>query len=298
MSPGRYYGIDIGGTTIKLGLFQGSTLQEKWEFPTDVSEGGRNILPDIVASLPGPADGAAIGVPGAVLPDGTGNRCVNLGWGVCRPSDSFTALTGIPCRVCNDANAAALGEQWQGSGAGLQDILLVTLGTGVGAGIVEDGELRYGAHGSAGELGHICVDPQETMPCSCGRYGCLEQYCSASGIVRMAKRAGLSIQTPKELFAMVAVSEETACTVADDVCSILGRGIAAACDLLDPEAVILGGGISQAGEALRSRVERAFQRHIFHACQDTKILLASLGNDAGLYGTARLAMEAGGTPGA
>lgn len=287
---GKYYGIDIGGTTVKLGLFSDETLLGKWELPTDTSDGGRNILSDIVRSLPGGADGACIGVPGAVLADGTVNRCVNLGWGVCRPGDEFTAMTGIPCRMANDANAAAVGEQWQGGGRGFRSVLLITLGTGVGAGIVQDGALLSGAHGSAGEIGHICVEPAETEPCACGLRGCLEQYAGATGISRLAERAGLGSITSKEVFDRAAGEDAAALAVAERACDILGRGIAAACAVLDPEAVVLGGGVSRAGEFLRVRVEAAFEKYAFHACRDVKIRLAELGSDAGIYGNARLAM--------
>jgi glucokinase len=184
-----------------------------------------------------------------------------------------------------------MGEQWQGGGAGFDTVALVTLGTGVGAGIVTHGQLLAGAHGSAGEIGHICVEPQETIPCSCGNYGCLEQYCSAPGLVRQAQQAGLGDISPKELFLLAQAGNQTARTVTDRACDILGRGIAALCSLLDPDVVVLGGGISLAGEFLRVSVERSFQKYVFHASQDTQIRLAVLGNDAGIYGAARLAME-------
>jgi glucokinase len=288
---GNYYGIDIGGTTIKIGLFQDSTLRQTLELPTDTGSGGQNIIPDIARCLTQRAEGAAMGVPGAVLADGTVNRCVNLGWGLCHPGREFTALTGIPCRVCNDANAAAVGEQWQGGGAGFDSVALVTLGTGVGAGIVLHGQLLAGAHGSAGELGHICVNPRETSPCSCGNFGCLEQYCSAPGLTKLAVQAGLGSLSPKELFLRAEAGERAARAVTDQACDILGRGIAAFCSVLDPDVVVLGGGVSQAGEFLRSSVETAFQRYVFHASRDIQIRLAVLGNQAGMYGAARLAME-------
>lgn len=285
----RYYGIDVGGTTVKLGLFSDETLLEKWEIPTDTADSGRNIIPDIVRSLPGEAAGAAIGVPGAVLADGTVNRCVNLGWGICRPGDEFTALTGIPCRMCNDANAAALGEQWLGGGAGFDSILMVTLGTGVGGGLVMGGGLIAGAHGAGGEIGHIIVEPDEPEPCSCGNHGCLEHYCSATGITRLGHRAGLGERSAKDIFAMAAAGDRTALAVVDTACDYLGRGIAAACTTFDPAAVVLGGGVARAGEFLRIRVEKAFRKYAFHACRGAAITLATLGNDAGIYGTARLA---------
>ncbi len=290
MPMNKYYGIDVGGTSVKLGLFSATELLAKWEIPTDTSEGGKNILPDIARSLRDEAVGAAIGVPGAVLPDGTVNRCVNLGWPVCRPSDEFTALTGLPCRMTNDADAAALGEAWYGVGRGYHSILLVTLGTGVGGGLVQNGVLLNGGHGAAGELGHIPVEPAETETCNCGHRGCLEQYASATGIARLARLAGLGELTAKDVFERAARGDEACAAVADRACDYLGRGLAAACVTFDPEAVILGGGVAKAGETLRARVEDAFRRYAFHACRETRVLLATLGNDAGIYGCARLAM--------
>lgn len=289
----KFYGIDVGGTTVKLGLFSETELLEKWEIPTDHTNSGANIVRDIARSLRGPADGAAIGVPGAVLRDGTVNRCVNLGWGVCRPGDEFTALTGIPCRMANDANIAAMGEQWQGGGEGFASILLVTLGTGVGGGLIHHGHIITGAHGAAAEIGHICVEPTEAETCGCGNRGCLEQYCSATGISRLAKRAGLGDITAKDVFDRAAAGDADALAVADLACDYLGRGIAACCAVIDPEAVVLGGGVSKAGEFLRVRVEEAFRKYAFHACRETQIRLATLGNDAGIFGAARLAMRLG-----
>jgi len=291
MSAYNYYGIDIGGTTVKLGRFTPEGLAEKWEIPTNTAENGTHILRDIAASLPGPGVGAAMGVPGAVLPDGTVNRCINLGWDICRPGEEFETLTGIPCRVGNDANLAALGEQWLGGGRGFGNVLLVTLGTGVGAGIVQNGHLLPGCNGAAGEFGHICMNPSESEPCSCGNRGCLEQYCSATGILRLARKAGLDILEAKDVFSLAKTGNESALSVVDTACDLLGRGLAAACCVIDPEVILLGGGVSKAGEFLRLRVESAFRKYAFHACRDTQIRLATLGNDAGIYGAARLAME-------
>ena len=291
---GKYYGIDVGGTTIKLGLFSEQGLLEKWEIPTDTSDSGKNIIADIVRALPGPADAASIGVPGAVLSDGTVNRCVNLGWGVCRPGDEFTALSGIPCHMCNDADGAALGEQWLGGGAGFSNVLMITLGTGVGAGFVLNGEIVTGSHGAAGELGHICVNPTEEETCGCGNHGCLEQYCSATGIARLGKKAGLGDLTAKDIFDLAAQGDRVATDVVDTACGLLGRGIAMACTVIDPQAVVLGGGVSRAGEFLRIRVESSFRQYAFHACRETAIRLALLGNDAGIYGNARIAMKLAG----
>ena len=292
MKNDRYYGIDVGGTSVKIGLFEGTALLDKWSVPTDVSDGGKNILPDIVRSLRGPAAGAALAVPGAVLPDGTVNRCVNLGWGVCRPTDVFTSLCGIPCRVLNDANAAALAEQRLGGGKGYESIVLITLGTGVGAGVVLDGKLLAGARGTAGELGHLCLDPHDaSAACTCGRVGCLETYCSATGIVRLAAQAGVKGLSCKQIMDGAAAGDTTLEAVVDRACDALGRGIASACALIDPEAVVLGGGVAQAGEYLRRKVQDAFDRYAFHACLGTEVLLATLGSDAGIRGAALYAMD-------
>ncbi len=292
MEHKRYYGIDIGGTTVKVGLFEGEKLLDKWSVPTVTADGGRQIIPDIAASLRGPAAGAALAVPGAVLPDGTVNRCVNLGWGVCRPTDEFTALTGIPCKVLNDANAAALGEQRLGGGKGFESVLFVALGTGVGAGVVLDGKLRVGARGTAGELGHLCWDPTDTAAqCTCGHIGCLEQYCSATGIVRLAGQAGVTGMSCKQVMDAAAAGDKTLEAVVDKACDILGWGIASACAIVDPAAVVLGGGVALAGEYLRLKVQNAFEKYAFHACLGTEIHLATLGSDAGMIGTALYAME-------
>ena len=293
MENKRYYGIDVGGTSVKIGLFEGQKLLDKWSVPTDTSAGGKNIVADIVRSLPGPAAGAALAVPGAVLPDGTVNRCVNLGWGVCRPGDEFTALSSIPCRTLNDANAAALAEQRLGGGKGYASILLATLGTGVGAGIVLGGKLLTGARGTAGELGHLCLDPGDgSAACTCGHTGCLETYASATGIVRLAAKAGLTGLSCKQILDGAAAGDAALEAVADAAFDALGRGLASACALLDPEAVVLGGGVAQAGEYLRRKVQAAFDRYAFHACLGTPVLLATLGSNAGIYGAALYAAEA------
>ena len=291
MENDRYYGIDVGGTTVKIGLVEGGVLRDKWSVPTDTTDGGSNIIRDIVRSLPGPAAGAALAVPGAVLPDGTVNRCVNLGWGVCKPTEEFTALSGIPCRVLNDANAAALAEQRLGGGKGFESILFVALGTGVGAGVVLDGKVRNGARGAAGELGHLCLDPNDTAAaCTCGHYGCVEQYASATGITRLAALAGFSGMSCKQVMDAAAAGDDKLEAVVDKACDALGRGIAGACAIIDPEAVVLGGGVAQAGDYLRLKVQSAFDRYCFHACLGTEIRLATLGSDAGMLGTALYAM--------
>ena len=308
-----YFGIDLGGTSVKLGIFtvKGELLQ-KWEIPTRTANGGENILPDIAASLREAMDkngieagqvlGAGIGVPGAVQEDRYVAPCVNLnGWGG-DIAGKLSALCGFPVKVVNDANAAALGELWQGSGKGYENVVFVTLGTGVGGGIIVDGRLLRGAHGAGGEIGHVKVNPDETEPCGCGKKGCLEQYTSATGVVRTARRIlresdkpsslrGYERVSAKAVFDEAKKGDALANEVLDDFGRMLGYGLAIISGVCDPDIFVIGGGVSRAGQIILDRVEENFRKHAFPACEQTRFALASLGNDAGIYGCARLMAE-------
>lgn len=304
------FGVDVGGTTVKLGFFEETgKLLEKWEIPTRTADGGQRILPDIAEAIHGclaranlaPAQvmGVGIGVPGPVDDDGNVNRCVNLNWDVFNLHAALGALTGLRIKAGNDANVAALGEHWAGGGKGCCSSLLVTLGTGVGGGIVLNGKILGGAHGVGGEIGHIVVNRDEPRYCTCGKRGCVEQYASATGIVNMAKASlrgcsapsalrGLEAISCKDVFDCAAAGDEVAQAVLEQAYAYLGEAIADACCICDPELVILGGGVSRAGEPLLRGVEAHFRRFMFHACKDTRFALATLGNDAGIYGGFRL----------
>ena len=293
------FGIDLGGTTVKIGLFCGDSLIEKFEIPTRVENGGEAIIPDMGRAVlesmnhhgldPSQVKGIGIGVPGPVDDRGVVNCCVNLNWGVFNLHEALTAVTGLPVAGGNDANCAALGEYYCFGGKG--SAIFVTLGTGIGGGIIVDGKLLGGAHGSAGELGHITVPAEEAWACTCGKKGCIECYASATGIVRMAKvRMGRDL-TSKEIFDLAQQGDEDAVALLNRVFDLLGEAIASACCMVDPDRVILGGGVSKAGEYLRRGVEKYFEIHKFHACEGTEICLSRLGNDAGMYGAMRLAME-------
>ena len=310
----RYgFGIDLGGTTCKLGLFQvDGTLMEKWEIPTDTRENGKNVLPDIAASVEEKIRqhhisreqiiGAGIGVPGAVNNEGVVNRCINLGWGIVPVSKELSSLLSVPVYTANDANVAALGEAWKGSGNGYSSIAMITLGTGIGGGVVLDGQIINGFHGAAGELGHIVVNPEEQDACNCGNHGCIEQYASATGIVRPARKqlAESSVDSvlrkeqdlsAKSVFDAAKAGDVLAKKIAEEVCDMLGRVIGTICNVINPEAVIIGGGVSRAGEILLELVQEGFQDSVFHASRDTVIRLASLGNDAGIYGAMKLLLN-------
>lgn len=307
----RYvFGIDLGGTTVKLGLFSTEgQLLDKWEIVTRTANGGEQILPDIAASLKEKiaergitaeqVKGAGLGVPGAVLEDRFVKPCVNLnGWGG-DVADRLSGLCGIPVKVVNDANAAALGEMWQGGGRGCGNVVFVTLGTGVGGGIIVGGKLLTGVHGAGGEIGHIKTNPVESEPCGCGKYGCLEQYASATGIVREARRSLEESDTPsalrdveevtaKAVFDCAKAGDSLASEVVEFFGESLGRALAIVSCVCDPEVFVIGGGVSAAGQIILDAVKKAFVRHAFPSAEETRFELATLGNDAGICGAARL----------
>ena len=306
------FGVDIGGTTVKLGLFsvQG-VLLEKWDIPTRTQDNGSHILPDVSQAILDWLDGhkidysqvagIGIGVPGPVDSKGMVRRCVNLGWGLCDLKAQMNALLPqIPnIAVGNDANVAALGEMRQGSGQGYTHAVMFTLGTGVGGGVVLDGRIIAGTNGAGGEVGHLTVAPEETVPCSCGKCGCLEQYASATGIVRLAKTMLSQCTTPSALRNMDEFSAKTICDLAREgdemACAILNRSASylalamsqVACTV-DPQVIIVGGGMSRAGDVLLDAVRKHYVRYAFHANANTPIVMAQLGNDAGIYGCAGL----------
>ena len=308
------FGIDLGGTTVKLAYFnEEGQLLDKWEIPTNTSEGGKYILEDIAVAVKGylkekniPDEdiiGLGIGVPGPVSRHGVVNRCVNLGWGVFNVNEQLSALTGFTVRAGNDANVAALGECWKGGGQGYESIVLATLGTGVGGGIVVDGKILYGAHGAGGEIGHLVLNKDETVPCGCGKYGCVEQYCSATGIVRTARRhlnrsihpsvlRDVKDMTCKDIFDAAAADDVVANEILERVYSQLAEFLSDVCCVVDPEVVVVGGGVSKAGEPLLKGISRHMHKYLFHAIRDLKFALATLGNDAGAYGAFKLILDA------
>ena len=307
------FGVDLGGTTVKISFFdREGTLLDKWEIPTVIADDGSRILPDIAASVKGyleekqlPAEqiiGIGIGVPGPVDDDGNVNCCHNLNWGVFNIHQALGELTGLPVKAGNDANAAALGEAWKGGGAGSDNMVFATFGTGVGGGIVIDGRPINGVHGAAGEIGHLTVNCRETEPCTCGKYGCAEQYCSATGIVRMAKQHlamsdGDSLLrtfeplTCKDVFDAAKQEDPLALQVLDQVYDYMGQFLASVCCVTDPEVVVLGGGVSKAGMPLLEGAKRYFDKYIFHASSSIRFSLASLGNDAGSYGAFKMILD-------
>ena len=297
------FGIDLGGTTVKIAYFdEKGTMLDKWEIPTVTAGGGKQILPDIAASIRNYLQvnqidestilGLGIGVPGPVSGKGVVNKCVNLGWGVFNIAEELSALTGFPVKAGNDANVAALGEYWKGGGQGCDNMVFATLGTGVGGGIVIEGKLLHGAHGSGAEIGHMVLNRSETATCGCGKHGCVEQYCSATGIVRLAGLHGMTDVTCKDIFDAAKAGDKVALEIMDEYYEYLGEFLGSLCSVIDPEVVVLGGGVSKAGEMLLTGLEPYFHKYVFHAASNVKFALASLGNDAGAYGAFKLALDA------
>ena len=307
------FGVDIGGTTIKMGFFEtDGKLLDKWEIKTNTENKGENILSDIAKAVDNKlaqegiskddVQGIGVGVPGPVNSKGVVNRCVNLGWGVLDVAAELSALTGIDVKAGNDANVAALGEMWKGGAEGSSDVIMVTLGTGVGGGIIVDGKIVAGSNGAGGEIGHITVNKDEIEACNCGQYGCLEQYASATGIVRMAKRKLAKTDdattlrntedlTAKLIFDEAKAGDAVAMGLVDELGEILGSTLSNIACVSNPEVIVIGGGVSKAGDILIDTIKKHFVESCFHVCRDTRFELASLGNDAGIYGCMKLMLD-------
>jgi len=306
------FGVDVGGTTLKLGLFdERGNLLDKWEVRTDTEDNGAHILPDAAESIRNKITeknlkaeeilGVGIGAPGPVDAEGTVYKAVNLGWDVINIPAIFRQYLDIPVAAANDANIAAFGEMWQGAGKGFKDVVAVTLGTGVGGGIIVNGNILTGAIGAGGEIGHLHIEDEETEACGCKNKGCLEQYASATGVVRLAekrlhKKDDASVLRERELsaksvFDAVKAGDQAAIDVAWEFGDYLGKGLALVAAVTNPEVFVIGGGVSHAGDILFDYICPAYQKYVFAGCRDAKFVLARLGNDAGIYGAAGLILE-------
>ena len=306
------FGIDVGGTSVKCGLFHtDGTLVEKWEIPTRTENNGQNILPDVAETInaklaeknidKADVEGVGIGIPGPINSRGEAACAVNLYWGFTPVAQVLGDLKGLKGQAGNDANVAALGEAWKGAAAGAQNIIMITLGTGVGGGIIINGKILAGSHGAGGEIGHALVVRGEEEKCNCGNHGCLEQYASAKGIVRVAGRVLAASEddstlrelqniTAKDVLDAFKAGDAVAVRIMEYVGDLLGGAIAGFTTVVDPEAIVIGGGVSKAGQPLIDCIEKYYQRYAFSSCKETPIVLATLGNDAGIYGAAKMVL--------
>ena len=306
------FGVDVGGTSVKMGFFQtDGTLVDKWEIPTRKQIDEDVILSDIGNSIQDKMKeysvtqedvvGVGVGVPAAVIDGGFVKKVANLGWECKNVKEELEDIIGITVKVANDANVAALGEMWKGGGEGYKNLVMVTLGTGVGGGIILDGHILTGTNGGAGEIGHILANRNETERCGCGKKGCLEQYASATGIARLAKKV-LAKNTKntilnqeevsaKTVFDAVKENDEVAIQIAEEFGSYLGYALADLGAVLDPEIFVIGGGVSKAGEILFTYIKKYYDERTFFTCKDVEFAVAKLGNDAGIYGAAKMVIE-------
>lgn len=314
---GLLVGVDIGGTTIKLAIIDGtSELVEKWEIKTDKYEQGLHIPKQIWETIQAKLtergiakekiQGIGVGAPGFVVPrNGVIAEAVNVGWRDFPLSAELGVLSGLPVFIDNDANLAALGEVWKGAGAQQDNIIAITLGTGVGAGIIANGHIVNGINGTAGEIGHVTVE-ENGAPCNCGRKGCLETISSATGISRLATEAaaahpesGLGRRfaengrvSSKDVFELAAENDAEAQKIVDRSTSVLAKTLANAAILTNPSCIIIGGGVSKAGDALMEPIREAFVKAALpRTTYECEIVPAQLGNDAGVYGAAYLVKQ-------
>lgn len=306
------YGVDIGGTTVKIGFFETTgKLVDTWEIPTRTENDGELILPDIAESIKennekksittDDIEGIGMGVPGPVKDDGTVLKCVNLGWGVFNVEKALSVICGgVKVKAGNDANVAALGEMWQGGGKGYEDVVMITLGTGVGGGIIRGGKIVAGTNGAAGEIGHMPMIDDESECCGCGKKGCLEQYASANGLVNVAEKyiaAHRTVETELDLNAgftakdvcdAAKAGDKAGLAAVEESMRLLGKAMASVSCVIDPQVFVVGGGLSKAGNIIIDTASKYYKEYAFHASRETEIKLAILGNAAGMYGGVKM----------
>lgn len=315
----KIIGIDLGGTSIKFAILTPEgEVQDKWSIATNILDEGSHIVPDIIASIKHRLElldlattdilGIGMGSPGAINREaGTVVGAYNLNWKTTQPiKEQVESALGIPFFIDNDANVAALGEKWKGAGENDPDVVFVTLGTGVGGGVVAGGNLIHGAGGAGGEIGHMVVDFDQPIMCTCGKPGCLETVTSATGIVNLARRYAETYVGDAKLKSLIDNGDDISAKVIFDLAKegdalglivyenfsrYLGIACANIACLLNPSAIVIGGGVSAAGDFLLDGLKEVFEANVFpQIVGSTQIKLAQLGNDAGIIGAASLVL--------
>jgi glucokinase len=312
------FSIDLGGTSSKVAILsKDGKIIEKWEIPTNKDEKGKYIIKEIYQSFLDKIHhlkldkdeflGVGMGAPGPVLKDGSISKAVNIGWENYPLQAELKATFSLPAFVENDANCAALGEMWQGAGKGLTDIVAVTLGTGVGGGVIVGGKIVSGISGGAGEIGHITVQLEHGFSCNCGKTGCLETVASATGVVNLAMQQlekneqdtilssiynKTGCLTSKDVFDAAKTGDKVANKIVEQVGFYLGYALSTLGAVVNPQAFIIGGGVSKAGQTLIEPIENYYNQFAFPPTRNsTKLLLAKLGNDAGIFGAGYLVKQ-------
>lgn len=311
---GLYLGIDYGGNSVKAGLFDSiGIMQGKTSWPTvdlsspDECQRFAEGVAEFVRSLDlhvSDVLGVGLAMPGMIAQDSY--FCPNVSVNVEVLAECLSiSFSSTPVSIINDANAAAFGEMWKGAGSEAKTALLATLGSGLGSGIIIDGNVVTGAHGAAGELGHVTVEPGGRL-CTCGRKGCAERYASARGLVQTFTEAtnddGLDSSLFSEfeptsatdalpVFKAYEVGDPRAARAIEVMVDKLAFALAQVACIVDPEVIILGGGVSGGSPYFIEDLRSAFSTYCLPACSSTEIRVAVLGNDAGMYGAARYAMN-------
>lgn len=297
----RVIGIDIGGTFIKFALMNSlGVIDRKWSIPTNISEKGRYIPKEICVSIRKTlgdetlklVTGIGIGVPGPISPDGkTVVQAVNLDWKDLQLREMIVNDLGIGVCLLNDANAAALGEMWQGAAKGKQNLLFVTLGTGVGGGIVINGQVLNGCHSAGGEIGHIPIRSNEDRLCGCGGRNCLETFASANGLALSMRKKLETVGeqwseiSPPIVFEKAEQNNDYALQVLNEFTDVLGQALAGIMNTIDVEEVVIGGGLSEAGDALLIPLKKKMDKYVFPQIKEHfSFKKAALGNEAGIFG--------------
>jgi glucokinase len=296
-------GIDIGGTKIAIGLVgTNGQILTKTSLEMDVTAKPQKVIDELILvvkeqlmRLPKEAKviGIGIGAPGPLdAKEGMITCPTNLPtWINFNIIEQFKAAFSLPVFLENDANAAALAEKWIGAGVGCENFVYLTISTGIGAGIVNDGELLNGARGNAGEIGHVVIDPSFGL-CQCGQYGCLYLIASGTAIAQHGSRIlGLPVTT-KDVFDLYHEGHKEIVILIEKVFQSLGVGCVSLINIIDPEIMIIGGGVSKVGDSLFSVLERYVGQYTLNpSARKTKIVSAALEQDAGLIGAAALAFS-------
>lgn len=313
MSDRLIIGIDLGGTNIKGALLDTrGNIIVKDQAATLANAGPEAVagrISKMISALEAAADsrgmkpvGIGVGVPGQPDPRrGTVVFAPNLRWRNVPLVDFLRRTTALPVFLENDANVAALGEQWRGAGQGSVNMVMITIGTGIGGGLILNGRLYSGTSGSAGEIGHTIIDPGGPV-CSCGRRGCLETLTSATAMVRMAKEAidrGETTELAKpenlearDIFMSAQAGDKTAAQIVKTAAYYLGLGLGNVINMFNPDTIVIGGGVSKAGEILFAPLrENAGASALEASAKAVRIVPAELGNDAGCIGAAALVRQ-------
>lgn len=306
----RYgFGVDILGTHIKFGFFdEDGKMLKKWQVALERGQDSSRVITAIAEEVDrclsnygifeDDVIGIGVGIPGPVSSTGVVNKCVNFSWGVFNIDRALSGLTGLRVKSSNTANLSALGECWNGQGS--RNMVFMAMNTGLGGGIVCEGSLVNGASGGAGEIGHIIVNKKETEACTCGKYGCVEQYCSPAGIVRVARRQLAASRIPsvlrnirifdyQDVMNAAAGGDRLAKQAMEQVYDYAGQALAAVCCVTNPDTIVLGGEFCKIGQSAMDSISRAFRRYVFHANENVRFRFAALNQDASICGAFQLA---------